>query len=205
MRYRPLVQVVALIVVAVFTLGIWSTGGEVELQWLRFYSIAVLVAVAALNLWEVWFWRLPIFQRSEKVARDIRGTWQGALTPITTNPQTEDASEAKTVYLVVRQTASTASVVLYTDEARSKSTMVQITNEDGLVTLDYLYLGRPDSRVEDRSRMHHGAALFDVNGRPATRIRGRYWTDRDTRGELEFGMHKRAYSDDYQSAAALFT
>jgi hypothetical protein len=60
-------------------------------------------------------------------------------------------------------------------------------------------LNRPDSRVEHRSRMHHGSASLDVTGCPATRLRGRYSTDRDTKGE-----HAGQTCDEFDEAQALF-
>ena len=45
MRSRLPIHVIATAVVVVFAVGIWSTGEEVDLGWLRFYSFAVLAAV----------------------------------------------------------------------------------------------------------------------------------------------------------------
>ena len=67
-----------------------------------------------------------------------------------------------------------------------------------------MYLNRPDSSVEHRSRMHHGSASLDITGAPATRLRGRYWTDRDSEGELDFRERNRMLADDYDEADALF-
>ena len=204
MKYRLIAQVVALVVVAVFAVGIWSTGGDVEIEWLRFFSGAVLLAILALNLWERFLWRIPLIQKIAGVPRDLRGTWKGKLTSFWTDPATGESPAPKIVYLVIRQTATTVSAVLHTDELRSHSTLGRVHSQNGLVSLDYVYLGRPDSRVEHRSRMHHGSASLDVSGLPATRLSGRYWTDRDSRGELEFSDRHSQIVDDYGAAAVLF-
>jgi len=82
---------------------------------------------------------------------------------------------------------------------------VAVVSDDGTVaSFDYMYVNRPDSRVEHRSRMHHGSTSLDIVGRPATRLRGRYWTDRDTKGELEFGVRSSKVIDGYAEARKLF-
>ena len=75
---------------------------------------------------------------------------------------------------------------------------------DGSASLDYMYLNRPDSRFEHRSRMHHGSTSLDITGLPAKRLHGRYWTDRDSKGELDFVERKKHAAEDYQEAAGLF-
>ena len=204
MRYKSLAQVVSLVVVSVFAVGIWSTGGDVDLGWLRFFSLAVLIATAVLNLWDRFLWRIALAQRIAGVPRDVRGTWKGTLTSFWQDPTGGEAPSPKTVYLVVRQTSTTVSVVLFTDELRSNSTLARVQSSNGLLSLNYLYVGRPESRLEDRSRMHNGSASLDIAGLPATRLRGRYWTDRDSRGELEFSDRSSKLADDYQGARDLF-
>ena len=204
MKYKLITQVVALVVVLALMVGIWSTGDTVNPEWLRFFSAAVFVATLTLNLWDWLIWRIGPLQRIGSVPRNLRGTWEGELTSFWEDPDTGATPPPKTVYLVVRQTASTVSTVLYTDEAKSYSTLGHVSTKTALPALEYLYEGRPDSRVEDRSRAHRGTASLDISGRPATKLKGRYWTDRDSRGELVFTSRAKRLADDYQNAASLF-
>ena len=75
---------------------------------------------------------------------------------------------------------------------------------DGNTVLAYSYRNRPAPSVEVRSRYHHGSTLLDISGAPATRLAGRYWTDRDSRGELEFSQRVESAAEDYKAAEALF-
>jgi hypothetical protein len=199
-----LVQVVATVVVLVFAAGIWLTGGRVDVGWLRFFAAAVFVATGLLWAWERYLWRIALIQRLGVVPRNLTGTWKGFLESFWEDPASSARVPAKLAYLVVRQTASTVSVILLTDESRSVSSLGVVSRGEGIASLDYLYLNRPDSKVESRSRMHHGSASLDITGRPATRLRGRYWTDRDTKGELDFTERKRQTIDDYEEAIKLF-
>src|SRR5262245_27604508 len=100
---------------------------------------------------------------------------------------------------MVRQTWSKISVTLLTDESTSKSSLAKVRPRNGSADVDYMYLNEPDSNVEHRSRMHHRSTSLAITGNPATRLRGRYWTDRDSRGEVDFNERKTAFADDYES------
>lgn len=126
------------------------------------------------------------------------------MTSLWIDPNTGKGIEPKTAYIVVRQTASLVSVKLLTDESMSSSTLAAVSVPDGTAVLDYLYLNRPKTRVEHRSRMHHGSTVLDIVGNPAKRLDGRYWTDRDSRGELSFADRSKKIADDYLDAVELF-
>ena len=84
------------------------------------------------------------------------------------------------------------------------STLAKLIDDGTSTSLDYIYVNRPDSRFEPRSQIHHGSASLAVAGRPPERLRGRYWTTRDSRGELQFEVRRRALADDHKGAAKLF-
>jgi hypothetical protein len=52
--------------------------------------------------------------------------------------------------------------------------------------------------------MHHGSSSLDITGAPGTRLRGRYWTDRDSKGELDFINRNKILAGDFSEAEALF-
>jgi SMODS-associating 2TM, beta-strand rich effector domain len=166
----------------------------------------VLAATLVLALWDVWLWRLPWVQRIPiaGVPRSARGTWKGTLTSFWVDPATGTSPAPKTVFLVVRQTATLISVRLLTDESSSTSSLANISAIDGTCVLTYLYLNKPEMRVEHRSRIHHGSTVLDISGSPVRRLKGRYWTDRDSKGEIEFGERTKKLADDFVEAAAMF-
>ena len=201
---KPIVQFVALVVFAVFVAGTWASGDGFKFGWLRFYSLAVFISYLGLVAWDNFIWRLPWTQKIKSVPRNLRGTWRGTLDSFWVDPKTGLSPDKKTVYLIIRQSATSISVVLLTDESRSVSSVGEVTDDHTVASLDYMYLNRPDSRVEHRSRMHHGSTSLDIIGRPATRLEGRYWTDRDTKGELEFVERRHQMVEGYQEAEAIF-
>lgn len=204
MNRRTFAQVVVSVVVLVFAIGIWTTGGKFDLGWLRFYSYAVLAATALLWLWDKILWKTRLAQKIPGVSRNLNGTWRGTLSSFWIDPAIGTSPPPKPAYLVIRQTASSLRAILLTDESKSTSDLAAVSGVDGVISLDYLYLNRPDSRVEHRSRMHHGSTSLDVIGSPAVKLRGRYWTDRDSKGELEFVERSRRFAEDFDGAGGLF-
>lgn len=204
MKRTILVRVVAAIVLIVFSVGTWIKSGQLNIGWLQFFSAGVLVATLVLSAWDIWLWRIPFVQRIPGVPRSVRGTWQGTLSSFWVNPETNERLAPKPVYLVVRQSSSLVSVTILTDESKSTSSLASVSMQDHAAVLAYLYVNRPKASVEDRSRMHRGSSTLDISGTPAIRLEGRYWTDRDTRGELHFSKRVRKLADDYVEAAAFF-
>lgn len=202
---RTAAQVAAGIVIGIFVVGIWINGDPVHPAWFRSYSVAVTALLGCIWLWDRVLWRTSIAQKRDGVPRDLAGTWSGTLTSFWKDPQTGQCPPSKSVYLAVRQSASHASVTLISDESESTSSMFEIISHDGHATLAYMYLNKPDSRHEHRSRIHHGSTMLTITGTPATRLRGRYWTDRDTRGELDFVSRVPSVAEDFDEAVALFS
>ncbi|WP_159025318.1 Cap15 family cyclic dinucleotide receptor domain-containing protein [Streptomyces pluripotens] len=207
MKKTIAIRVIVGVVVLLFVVSAWMQDGKPDWSALKLFSTAVLLCTVIFNLWDFLLWRLPLVQRipGVGVARSVRGTWKGTLTSFWTNPETGSSPPPKTVYLVVQQTASLVSVKLMTDESKSTSALAKVSEVDGSVLLTYMYLNKPDLRVEHRSRIHHGSTVFDVSGNPARRLKGHYWTDRDSKGELDFvERDKKNLADDFAEAAELF-
>lgn len=201
---RTQAQIISAVVVVVFAISIWASGGQLHSSWLRFYSVAVTAIGVLVALWDRLLWRLPFLQSIHGTPRNLRGTWQGTLRSQWINPNTGKSPEAKTVYLAIHQTASSVSVRLLTDESESRSSFGRVIGDGIETSLNYVYLNTPDNSIQDRSRIHHGSTALKVTGQPATRLRGHYWTDRDSRGELDFAVRARGLADDFASAQALF-
>ena len=204
MKRTITIRVIVAVVLLLFVIGTWIQDGQPNLLAIKLFSAAVLIFTVIFNLWDFWLWRLPLVQRIPGVPRSVRGTWKGILSSLWIDPATGGTPPPKTVYLVVQQTGSLVVVKLLTDESRSSSVMASVSAVDGSFLLTYLYLNKPDMRVEHRSRIHHGSAVFDVSGCPARRLKGRYWTDRDSKGELEFGQRSHKLADDFAEASGHF-
>jgi hypothetical protein len=204
MTRRRYVEPVAAIVIVVFVGGILFGGERFKWAWLDYYSLAVLVATVVFFLWDKFLWRRGLPQRMGLAPRDVSGTWRGTLASFWEDPSTGERIPPKTAYLVVRQTARTVSAVLLTDESKSASSLATVGGPEGIASLDYMYTNWPRGRVDHRSRAHRGSASLSVTGLPVTRLQGEYWTDRNTRGELDFASRRTEKADDFDEAGRLF-
>lgn len=198
------VRVIVAIAFLLLFIAMWVRDGLPDLDILKLSSGAMLLCVVAYSLWDFWLWRLPLAQRIPGVSRDVQGTWKGTLASFWVSPKTGKRIPAKTVYLVIRQTATHVFVKLLTNESKSKSSLAQVSEVEKDFILNYLYVNHPEMKVQHRSHMHFGSVLLDVTGCPAKRPKGRYWTDRDTRGELDFRERVTRLADDFEEAKGFF-
>ena len=113
-----------------------------------------------------------------------------------------EGSGERDVYLVARQTSGSVNIRLLTPESESVSSLAQIDRD---ASLSYAYMNYPRASAPKTSHIHRGAAILRLSGMPVSALRGRYWTDRDTRGELEFERRVSTLADDYEIAQKLFS
>lgn len=200
-----LLRVIAVIISAVFVVAVWVSTGSMEASFLRFFSIAVLVCSALLFVWDRWIWKLRIVQSIPGVTRDVSGTWEATLESLWIDPTTRTSPEPKVVYIVIRQTSSSASVALISNESKSKSSLARVVQEDGTWLLHYLYTNEPLVQLRHRSPIHHGSGVLSIVGSPAKRIAGSYWTDRDSKGRLTLNRRSRKHAEDYEEGIEFFS
>lgn len=198
------VRVVAVIVSAVFVLSSWLTTGTPDTAFLRYFSLAVLASTLSLVAWEKWLWKTSLAQRLPAVPTDVSGTWETRLESLWIDPSTGVPAPPKNVYIVIRQTFATASVRLISDESDSASSLARVVQENESWIVHYIYTNEPRAAVRNRSAIHHGSGLLKVVGRPAERIHGTYWTDRESKGELRLGRRRSKIVEDFAGAESLF-
>lgn len=204
MKRSVLVRVIAGVVIVVLAIQNWMQGGQLDFGLSKSFSTAVLVATFVLALWETWLWRLPLAQKITGTPRCIRGTWRGVRRSLWVDPQTGKHPAPMTVYLTVRQSASYIAIRFYNEESKSTSSVASLKMTDGACELLYMYVNEPDPCHELRIHMHRGSVSLNLSGNPVRRMVGRYWTDRDTKGELDFTERVKEIADDFDAAAGLF-
>jgi hypothetical protein len=90
-------------------------------------------------------------------------------------------------YMVIRQTFSTLSLRLLTEESSSELVGTEIVcSADGLYCVSGVYRNEPRFLVRGRSPIHYGAVWLKIVEQPSKEILGHYWTDRETGGEMTF-------------------
>ncbi len=197
-------RVVIAIAAALATAALFVNGTKVSLDWYKALLSASGAVVLLLLVFDRWAWRWPAVRRVVP-RRVLHGTWKGELQTTWSDPETGRTPGPIECYLVVHQTYSTVEMTLLTAESKSRSVTAGVSDPaKGQCLLTGIYMNTPELLIQDRSRIHRGGILLEINGRPVETLSGPYWTDRDTKGQLSFTQHAGQVTEDFHSARVLF-
>ena len=131
---------------------------------------------------------------------DLNGTWKVVIHPTAPEPPHDEVM----AYMVIRQTFSTVSLRLFTAESHSETLSARVVRcDDGTCNVAAVYRNTPSLRVRERSPLHHGALLLNVQGDPPESLAGQYWTDRLSQGELVLSARSSALAHSFDQATKL--
>ena len=180
------IQLVSFVAIWAAVLFFSRTSLKIEWEAIKKLPDVVTIYVLLVLIFTNWAWRLPIFKGWLVPFPDLQGTWKGTLQSTWIDPATSQKIQPKDVMLVIKQTFSNISCVMYTDESNSFSNTAQINQDDdsGIFRLSYNYTNRSKANVRDRSVIHDGAAILKVITEPEKSLEGEYWTNRKTTGDI---------------------
>ena len=180
------------------------SGVAVSITWLRHLSTVTGILLFLLGVFDLWLWRLPILQGWFVKWPNIRGTWRATLRSTWVDPSSGEGVEQIEGFMVIRQTFSSLSLRLLTSESSSELIGAEINRfSDGTTRIVGIYRNEPRQLLRQRSPIHYGAILLNIEGKPATCLRGHYWTDRNTAGEIELNNRIREILHDYETAKSM--
>jgi hypothetical protein len=158
------------------------------------------IYVILVLIFTTWAWRLSIFKGWLVPFPDLQGTWKGTLQSTWIDPKSGQTVPPKSVTLAIKQTFSSISCTMYTEESDSYSTAAQIIEDDesGIFRLSYNYTNRPRANVRDRSAIHDGAAILKIIIKPELKLEGEYWTSRKTTGDISVQFASKKIAQDFQ-------
>lgn len=184
---------------------LFINGVAVELAWLKHLSIVVPVLLVALGAFDRWLWKQPWLNGWFANRPVLCGTWRVELKAERVNPPTSVKPAPIICYMAVRQTFSSLSMRLMTSESTSELVAERIlVAADGVSKVVGVYVNQPKLSVRDRSEIHYGGLLLEVQGDPPSALEGSYWTDRDTRGTMHLtDRHAKAFAS-YEEADKAF-
>ena len=179
-------------------------GVAVNGTWFRPFSTVVGVLLILLVAFDLWAWRLRILHGWFVPRPDLRGTWRIELQSDWKDPATDTVVGPIVAYLVVRQTFSKLSIRMLTTESASELVAAEINKAtDNTYRLAAVYRNEPKLAIRDRSPIHYGAIVLDVQGDPVTALAGYYWTDRKSRGELRTLARHDSLAGSFKEAVVL--
>lgn len=188
MLSRPQVTVL----IALAFLAVWLVdslqGGRIPFGML-FSTLSGVVGILMLVLiaFDLWLWRIPFLYPWLVARPDIGGEWSGELRSLWKNPATGEGVPPISVAMSIHQTYSDVEVALSTSESRSELLGAKVNyTPSGAHSVVAVYLNVPRLEVRDRSAIHYGAVVLNVDGRRPDELKASYWTDRDSKGEISF-------------------
>lgn len=198
-----IIGLAALIWLALSIVGV-ASGGGISIV----FNLADIIPALLFGWWlyERWGWRWgPLHAVGLLSTPVVIGTWRGTLESFWKDPKTGELPAPKTVYLTIAQTVTSVSVRLLTDESSSEQVAGAITRaESGFPAISYNYRNKPQLELrQTRSPIHYGAAVIEIEGRPATGLNGEYWTDRNSSGKFTFREHAPRVAQTFEQATTL--
>jgi len=145
-----------------------------------------------------WGWKLKFFQGWLVPFPDLNGTWQGVIKTTWIDPKTKTSPAPIPVILTVKQTFTYISCVMRTAEMVSYSFAedFRLDREKQIRQLIYSYSSNPKLTVAQRSTLHYGTIMLDIINASERRLKGQYWTARETTGDVELNYREDKLLDD---------
>ncbi|SRR2546425_34797 len=172
----------------------------VSMEALRGFSIGLSAVTLFWLFYFRWGWRWPVLEKLFDKP-NLNGTWIGKLT---TDWKSLDGQHVgpRQFVMVVRQTFLGLHVMTFTDSfiALSYAESFWIDSKRGVKRLIYLYA--QDSTTVGEEGNREGATELRIEGKPPTKMIGRYWSNTKTNGFIEVervsGKHAEAFQDAVQ-------
>jgi hypothetical protein len=159
--------------------------------------------VLLMGAFERWIWRWPILHPWFVSEPDLQGTWRGEVHSSWVDPATGERLSPIEAFLVIKQTFSTIRIRLLTQDSSSELLAGSlITNQEDAFLIVGTFLNVPRILVRDISPIHHGTIMLNVRGETNPTLEGGYWTDRLTRGELNFSARSKKQHGTFNHAAS---
>jgi len=150
-------------------------------------SIVVMIDGLLIGLFVTYGWKWRFFYDWFVPFPDLNGTWKGEINSNYIDENTGKKIEKIEVELKIRQSFVHTHCLLETKTMESRSFVAQfdINKEEQRLKLVYSYSGEPIASSKDTNPSHFGTAMLNIEDKGTT-LKGSYWTDRETTGELIF-------------------
>ncbi len=150
------------------------------------------IAIFLISAFDKWIWKWKILHSWFVPLPNLSGTWKARLDSNWVNKATGESPKDIEAYFIVEQTFSNIKVTLLTKESGSELINGQLfkNKSNNKYYLTGIYLNEPKMLKIQDSPMHYGALLCKVFvNRRAITMEGCYWTNRETKGEIQFLSH----------------
>lgn len=162
-------------------------------------ALPMVIVIAGLFVRFAWRWR--IFSGWLVPFPDLNGSWKGGIQTTWKNPETGEIPGPIPTILTIKQSFFRISCVMRTGEMISRSYLADfwMNDDEQIQRLGYSYDSKPNLTVADRSKPHEGTVVFELIGKPVKKLKGNYWTTRQTTGAIELAFGSKKHMDEVPS------
>ncbi len=207
MNYQKAIKATIYTAVSVWAVLLLKNGETFHSSALKPLSTVTSVVIWLAVAFDLFVWKLPFLQGWLVKRPVLDGTWRVALQSNWVSPETGRVIPPIHCYMIVRQTLTSLSMRLLTQESESVLLGAElITTADGLYRITGVYENTPAVQYRHRSEIHFGAiwlAIARDNG--VAKMEGHYWTDRDTKGFLLLTERRPEKVQSFQAAEKIYS
>lgn len=195
------VSVLLVIATIVWGTTLWVLGIDLSWNHIKPYTFTLTVLTFCVwvfdkHLWKIW--PISLFNKRP----NLNGTWQ-----VTLQSSYVDSKTSKTVpeikgFAAIRQTFSSISLRLMTEQADSFLVFGALKiQDDGVAYLYGVYQSDPSILLRSNvSEIHYGSFKYKILGDPPHELNGHYWTDRKTSGSITLFNRRKKIFDSFSQA-----
>lgn len=185
MKSSTRIKITAYAILGIYALVLFALNIHLPSLASRLLGLLPLVILGAFAVYDSWLWRRGPLLRAAKQPVLI-GTWAGTLTSYRRDNAGKPMTSQHDVIVVIRQTLTSLSIVMMTEQSRSRSSIAQVSVPDpGDFVIQYQYQNDPRMQYRDVSQIHSGGAEMRAGGLRPDRLDGEYWTARESRGTFD--------------------
>lgn len=182
-NYRSIVWCAVIVVISLFILFLfpWDCTSITLADVWKALGKTVTLSLLIFTMFSKYLWKCKIFKFIIPIPY-LGGEWDGTLRYHWNGQDGE-----KTIKLTIRQSLFHIQFIIKTDESISRSCSASFNIDElrGENEVIYSYANQPSIIHRDHSPIHYGAARLNIEVNES-KLKGHYWTDRKTVGELEF-------------------
>lgn len=182
---KIMIYVLVGLVVATVLITYILNNSTIDLNfWIKCSTKSVMVVCVFSYLFSTILWKMHIFQRWFVLVPNLNGIWEGELQSDWIDPNTNEKIPPIEATLIIKQSLFHVSCIMKTDEMTSRSIAYgfNIDPDNQLIQLSYIYISTPLQTIQERSRIHYGSVIFDIEEKE---LNGNYWTARKTTGIIK--------------------
>jgi len=163
---------------------------------LAYKTVPIIILIWAGFVGFAWKWK--VFKGWLVAFPDLDGTWQGSI-QTTWKDSDGNTPGPIPVILTIKQSFGRVSCVMRTAEMSSWSYLADfwLDTDEQIRKLGYSYTSSPGLLVQDRSAAHDGTMVMEIIGDPVTKLKGIYWTTRETTGDVVLSKRCNERLDDF--------